>query len=540
MAGFSRKTHIVRVSMDDPPTPTGQQPTSYIDVEVIDAISFRDVRGEEMVLDMAAASALPYLVDNTGGGHGATPDNATRRSHMKRITSPDDPTQQIDIEVIDVVAFRGKNGEEWILDMSGTADDPLIFDVTTGAGGTTATRRVHDEKISGDLTDPHPTSYLNVERSDSIAFRTVFGHEMIVVCPSNDDPLATSSPRASTAMTPQNYNPLDTSASAAVPPSPSQVGDKSVYLANVKGSNGFMTNAAKIQQGPFWWIRAISPGGQWVIVTIKAGAVSNSPTPPPFPVVSFDFSNDDPNAPVASLSGPPDEVTSTTTTPAGPPSFLYFVWNNAVPFPTIDTYGLSVFNAAGINIPYYAQFAAGINDVNNSGNEFTGIEHFGSFAAAEAFAASFNTANAGPPQNSWTSIYSPTALISGVSVPTVVFAAQLAFPPSDTGSATASLIGTYGIKIPKGAESFSVNVTNPGVATTGNITSTIHVDGYVNGSAPGDGTPSTPATDDVVDAFSTASGGTTYTVETEVLSDPDPRVHIVVSGGSTRSGGPAG
>lgn len=547
MAGFSRKTHIVRVSMDDPPTPAGEQPSSYVDIEVIDAISFRDARGEEMVFDMAAASALPYIVDNAGGGHGASPDNATRRSHMKRLTSTDDPTVQIDVEVIDVVAFRGKNGEEWILDMSGTADDPKVFDVTTGAGGTTATRRVHDEKISSDLTDPNPTSYLNVERSDSIAFRTVFGHEMIVLCPSNDDPLS-SSPRAATVTTPQGYNPQDTSDNAVIPPSPVKAGDKSVYLARVTGSSDFMTNAAKLQQGPFWWVRSVSPGGQWLVLTISAGANSNSTTPPGFPEVTFDF-GDNPDTASASLLSR-FETTDTSTTPAGQPTFVYFVWNNVAPFPTLDTYGSTV--VAVPPIPYFAQFARLVN-INDNGfsqprpnlpggdpdypdGQYEGQGQFASLLEAQQYAARFNMAYTPPPTENFTDYLAATGggvhLASGV--PAQVFAAQLVLPSTDNGSATSSLVGTYGIKIPRGLESFSVNVSNPGVATTGNITSKI---GALGGLGAVGGTPSPPADDDVLGASSTASGGTTYTVETQVLTDPIARVHIVITGGNTSGGG---
>lgn len=554
MAGqFSRRTHIVRISMDDPPTPSGEQPTSYIDVEVLDAISFRDDRDKEMVLNLKASEASPWITDNTGGGNGKQPGDPTRRSHMKLITG-DDPTQQLYVEVVDAIAFRGENGDEWILDMGKTSDSPVVFDTTDGSGDTTATRRVHNEKISGDLTDPNPTSYLTVQRNDNIAFREIMGREMIIKCASNDDPLS-SSPRASTFMTPQGYNPQDTSASAVVPPSLAASGDQSVYIARVKGSSGYMTGSPKIQQGPFWWIRNVSSGGTWIVLSITAGAANNNPTPPGFPEVTFDF-GDDTTSPTASLIDK-TETTNTTTTPAGPGSFVYFVWNNAAPFPTIDTYGDLVFAVPPFRIPYFAQFAQLVNlnnggfsqprpnlpggDPDYPGGQYGGTGQFSSLADAEAYASRFNAAYASDGfTNAITDYFGVTGAVNlGLGVPATVFATFIALPATDTGSATATLIGTYGIKIPKSSESFSVHVSNPGVVTTGNRTSSISALGYSSGSAPGQAPPDEPDSDDVLSAVSTQSGGTTYGVETEVVTDPDgsSHVHIVITGGDAPGGG---
>jgi hypothetical protein len=269
MTDYTRRTHIVRVSLDATAPALGAQPSEFADIEVVDAIAFRTDNDEEVILDMTVSNAAPYIVDDTGGGHDKQPDaDATQRTNMKRITSKDDPTQQLDVECMGVMAFRGQNDEEWILDMQATTGDgPSIFDQTDNTGDSTATRRMHSEKLADPFIkkgDPDPTSYLTSQRCDAVAFRKVNSDEVIFSCPSNDDPNG-SDPRASTFVwSPTGYDPSDDSDAAVVPPSLADSGDAHNYVCAVKDASGFMTGDAKINMGPFWWIRKISDEGGYL------------------------------------------------------------------------------------------------------------------------------------------------------------------------------------------------------------------------------------------------------------------------------------
>lgn len=361
MSTYTRRTHIVRIALDSPPAPAGKKPSRYMDVEVLDAIAFRKQNGDEVILNNPAANAVPYIVDNTGGGNGSAPNDATERTHMKRLTGSSDATQMLDVEVMDCMAFRDQNGEEWILDMIATSGDPDVFDTTDNSGDVSATRRVHDEVITSPFgksinATPKPTNYVTVQRMDTIAFRKVLGQEVIFVCPSNDDPNS-GDPRASTfTWSPsQAYNPADTSTDATVPPTNT---DPHVYLSAPSGSKGINLKDTKISQGPFWWVRAISGGGDYLVITIDAGAATDLTAPPP---------------PTFSIRGPsPDNliiaekpVTTSTFNPGTPiVSTNYFVWMGAAEFPTKDTFSVQV----GPGVGYGTQFSQFIADDGLSGS----------------------------------------------------------------------------------------------------------------------------------------------------------------------------
>lgn len=176
MSGASRKTHVVRVRSGDPDNET------YVDIEVLDAISFKTTNGKEMILSLPAKQAVPYIVDDTGAGNEKKPGRATRRSHMEHVTG-NEKTGFFDAEVIDMISFNDQNGEEWILDMS----EPQ--------------GRTHSEEVNN---KEDPTEGLIIERSDMMAFRTTNGKEMIINMASCDDG---STARADTDMTPPDYDP---------------------------------------------------------------------------------------------------------------------------------------------------------------------------------------------------------------------------------------------------------------------------------------------------------------------------------------------
>jgi hypothetical protein len=275
-SGPTRRTHIVRISPDDPPVKPGDPPSdNYIDIEVLDAIAFRTDRGEEMILNMAADTIVPYIVDDTGGGHGKTPgSDTTRRSHMKRIVSDD---QKLDIEVLDVVAFRDQRGEEWILDMHDTNGEPSVFNTTDGTGDNKSTRRTHTEKIGVPYGTKDPSQYIKSERCDAMAFRTITGKEVIIKCPSNDDPNSTD-PRADTHVwSPEGYDPSNEDG-----PKPPKNSDPHNYVSFLKDDKGdpvgFATGDEKISMGPLWWVRKISTSGGLLVVDWTI--TSNSSVPP--------------------------------------------------------------------------------------------------------------------------------------------------------------------------------------------------------------------------------------------------------------------
>lgn len=254
--GFSRRTHIVRI---------GKAPDPYLDIEVLDAISFRTEQGKAMVLNFSADKVKPYIVDDTGGGNAKNTLNATRRSHMKRITSPTDASQFFDIEVIDAISFRDENNKEWILDLKVVRPYNTTDGVTGSSmgGGSNYTRRVHTEKIYSDQND-ETSDHMTVIRCDDMAFRTVRGEELIVKMPSRDDGSTDMDGlgRASTYTTPEDYEPGST---AVVPPANH---DPNRYASFPKGSKGALTGKEEVAMGPLWWPRATNTkAGPWWVWT---------------------------------------------------------------------------------------------------------------------------------------------------------------------------------------------------------------------------------------------------------------------------------
>jgi hypothetical protein len=259
MSQFTRRTHVVRIH-DDDADGSGQ----YVDVEVVDAVSFRTDNGKEMILNMPAEKAVPYIVDDTGDGSEKTPSRATRRSHMERIKGDPDKTQFFDVEVLDMISFRGQNGEEWIL--VNPSKDAVPFNKTDGGSGR-ATRRTHTEKV-GLTGATQSDGEITIERCDMMAFRTMNGQEMIIKMESYDDG---SGDRAETKIDPDGYDPKKAK------PEPPKNTDPHVYVKFVKGG-GVQTGKTKIAQGPLWWIRKVGFGAI-VFVTVEYTITSKSAIP---------------------------------------------------------------------------------------------------------------------------------------------------------------------------------------------------------------------------------------------------------------------
>lgn len=268
----TRRTHIVRVT-------AANNPEIYIDWEVLDAVAFRNANGKELVLTLDPTKVIPNIVDNTGDGNAKPNPKGTRRSHMKRITSTSDATQFFDFEIIDAIAFRDQNGEQWILNNpdKGSLDK---YNTTTGQGDPKSTRRVHFEKVYSDPSDT-TSPYMLVERCDTMSFRNINGKEMIIVMPSADDGTAK---RASSITTPANYDPTNT---AVTPPNNT---DAEIYGFIPSGASGVCTgtkgdNTTAVTCGPLWWPRAINKKAgpwYWYIPTQTASTYSTKYEPGQF------------------------------------------------------------------------------------------------------------------------------------------------------------------------------------------------------------------------------------------------------------------
>ena len=260
---FTRRSHIARIGIGKPPQ------DFYIDMEVLDAVSFKTKRGEEMVLSVSAENAVPYITDDTGDNNQKQPSivTATRRSHMKRITGVPDDTEFVDVEVLDGVAFRDEMGKEWIMYLPDN-DGLDVYNTTTGEGDIKSTRRVHDEILYSDPAD-HTSASVTVERCDTMCFRSTNGEELVIVMPSSDDGVnpgaltnGGSAQRAETYTTPFNYDPNTT-----IPPPNT---DNDIYAFFPPGSKGPPTGDTdpkknpKIACGPLWWPRSMNKkSGPW-------------------------------------------------------------------------------------------------------------------------------------------------------------------------------------------------------------------------------------------------------------------------------------
>jgi hypothetical protein len=422
---YTRRTHIVRVP-DDPDT------GNYIDVEVLDAISFKTTDGHDVILTMKAEAADPYIVDDTGGGHERKPGKGTSRSHMKRITSKTDPTQQLDVEVADIMAFTDTNGRVWVLDMKATTGEgPSVFDSLDGSGDSKATRRVHSEKVAvpPGSKDPANKSYLTMQRCDNIAFRTINGQVVVLSSPSADDG---SGSRAETFTTPSGYDPTDDGPSAVVPPKLKDTGDKHNYVAFVKDATGVFTGDEKIQMGPFWWIRKIAGGVNYLLITVDATAhaVGSAPSPPT--ASAFGDKLIDTSVPVTTSTLAPGVPTTTS---------YFFIWPSAATFPTPDTVGESV----GLGLAYGGQFSVMLN-MNTGGFTFERVPS----ANSDGFYNTLTAAEAG-------AVYQNNAVTSRLAGPYTIewFAPDVTLGPDGWGGFSAGRVDVTTDGVGTGASSLT-------------------------------------------------------------------------------------
>lgn len=455
MADFTRRTHIVRCPAD-PESPDDV----YADVEVLDALAFRTDMGKELVLRFDKKDIDPYIVDNTGGGHGRTPSKGTRRSHMERVKTKDG---LIDVEVLDVVSFRGPGGDEWILDFPSKKSSG--FSKNGGSPGSAPfTRRMHKEKISDPFGESKPDRYMTILRTDEIAFRTIGGKEMIIKMPSSDD----GGKRASTFVTsPKGYDPANEDG-----PKPPINKDKNVYVSFPKDGSPF-TGDEKISQGMLWWIRKIKGGGTYIRIDIIATSFAYGAFPPPA-TITFDFEGSNAKDATAKLIDSTSETKQVAPPPAAATT-VYFVWNGFAPFPTQDNFDNIVTPNGGAYAAQFAYEVLGPTDIPrpnllllgngdiHTGGPYLGSGFFENMAAASFYAGAFNFDYSGHrpgaegPQGQLGGYWKANGVITGSITDAVVFATSLNVTGRMSPSKTV-LKSSYLIQIPTKETVISVKV----------------------------------------------------------------------------------
>lgn len=235
----TRRVHVVRIKQTS-------NPGNFVDVKVIDAISYQGPNGHEVMLDCATANINPYINDTTPEGNGkGDPGDCSRSSKITRIGASGASGSMLDIEQLNACTMRGPNGFEVLLFFRGDDASAIVVD-KTGSGfssnpGAGATRSTHLEKISaGDPQDP--SKFFLVERVDAIAFIGPNGHENLFFNPgaAGDANEIDTTEYGDDGTPPDNTDP---NVYVAWPP---QATDP--WIGTNEGASGI------IKQGPLWWI----------------------------------------------------------------------------------------------------------------------------------------------------------------------------------------------------------------------------------------------------------------------------------------------
>jgi len=287
----------------------------WVDVEVLDAVVVLDAgqQVEKLFLTSVdkgvsgANAVIPCIIDKTGddngkGGDGSQP-GYTRLSHMVRVTSPTDPTQNFDVEVLDAFNLQPPYNDdpsgppasepENFADLGGQSDTgeyglgPDICLIQPYSKQTTlvvdniglglqapqllavATRAAHAVCVTSDgntddkTTDPTDTippkkhPWVGTIRTDGVNFQPPAGNNVCVLVPKS------------------TQNQIDTTKYTIDPDTgemnvPPDNTDPNIYIGYPKtGSNGVNVHIPTempggISQGILWWIKRIkSPPNPW-------------------------------------------------------------------------------------------------------------------------------------------------------------------------------------------------------------------------------------------------------------------------------------
>ena len=128
----TRSSHMKRLASD----PTNPDSGQYLDAEILDGFVLKGPNGSELLLYMPDKAAVPAVVDPTGNDLTvAAGANTTRSLHVEKVIDKvttivngsitsvaDDPTKFILVEKTDAIAFKGPNGEEFLVYAPNNAD----------------------------------------------------------------------------------------------------------------------------------------------------------------------------------------------------------------------------------------------------------------------------------------------------------------------------------------------------------------------------------------------------------------------------------
>ena len=128
----TRSSHMKRLASD----PTNPDSGQYLDAEILDGFVLKGPNGSELLLYMPDKAAVPAVVDPTGNDLTvAAGVNTTRSLHVEKVIDKvttivngsitsvaDDPTKFILVEKTDAIAFKGPNGEEFLVYAPNNAD----------------------------------------------------------------------------------------------------------------------------------------------------------------------------------------------------------------------------------------------------------------------------------------------------------------------------------------------------------------------------------------------------------------------------------
>lgn len=296
----SRSVHIVRCT--DP-----NNKKIWVDVKVLDKVSFKSPSNPaqesygtkeitpltggpnvyEQLLDFSTG-IVPYIKDNSGDGNGSgDPNNCTRVSHFERQTNPDDPSQFLDVEILDAIACTTTGGQEELLyfpasdakahvvdqtpDSAGLENDPgvdatrletIIEIATTNDGTSTSTDKgIDPDGFDPDNNLPVPPMILLVQRTDKMAFKAPNGLEFVI-----EFDTQTVEEETETDTTRYTLNPV--TGDLDVPPENSDPNKYIIFAptdADSKKSGGpILGPKLSLKQGPLWRvIRTNTIPGPW-------------------------------------------------------------------------------------------------------------------------------------------------------------------------------------------------------------------------------------------------------------------------------------
>jgi len=297
-------------------------PQQYVDVEVLLAITLTGPDGVPVSYSLTpqnqGTTVTPCIIDDTdqGGNGKGNPHNCSRLSHMERMTAADDPTQILDVEILDAFvlvppnnanpdgpdpanneenlggqidsgqynqaehAFFCPNKKASLLVVDKTGLDqgqkPSLLDVTrsghinmvTNAGDTDDHTEFSDSV--DDVVPPVKHPYVSTIKMDAINFAGPDGNTycMIVPKPGQDNSEqvvidATKYVDRDPFTGEEHVPPDNTDANVYVsfPDKPKQSQGANLKKAPTSDQTG---ESGPINQGIFWWIKKISsPPRPW-------------------------------------------------------------------------------------------------------------------------------------------------------------------------------------------------------------------------------------------------------------------------------------